>query len=328
MNAKENVVRILQFDHPERVVRSLPIHYIGYHGVNHRGFNGGEAHNSPVGSKWVDIWGTLWHLIQEGVMGLPKGYPLAKVEDLQDYQWPDPNDERICSQIYQMAELFTDRESKFLTGHHRDTLWEKAYMLVGMENLMVYFLTEPEFAKEILHHIMDFQLGIAKHYAAVGVDHVLLGDDLGTQKGPLLGPMIVDEFFVPEYERLFKFYKERGVLITFHSCGKIEAFLETFIELGVDILNPLQATANDLDQVRAQTKGRMALHGGVSSATVMDGPVDRIVAEARERMWQLGQDGGYFCSYDQGLPFPEEHIRALDDAVEEYGSYPLQPPET
>lgn len=97
-------------------------------------------------------------------MGFPKVNPLSDVENLKTYRWPDPNDERICRKIYKMAEDFHERDTKFLTGSHRDTLWEKAYMLVGMENMMKYFYMEPEYAKEILHKIMDFQLGIAKHY--------------------------------------------------------------------------------------------------------------------------------------------------------------------
>jgi len=69
------------------------------------------------------------------------------------------------------------------------------------------------------------------------------------------------------------------------------------------------------------------LQGGVSSATVYEGPVERIAAEARQRMWQLGRDGGYFCGPDQGLPFPAEHIEALRATVEQYGRYPLEQPE-
>jgi hypothetical protein len=100
------------------------------------------------------------------------------------------------------------------------------------------------------------------------------------------------------------------------------------MQLGVDVLNPIQATANDLDKIRSLTQGRMALHGGVSTATIIDGPVDYIVKEVRERLWQLGQDGGYFCAPDQGMPFPPAHIDALREAVGKYGRYPLCPPET
>ena len=132
----------------------------------------------------------------------------------------------------------------------------------------------------------------------------------------------------PEYRRLFDTYREKGVIVGFHSCGCIESVLETFMELGVDVLNPVQSTANDLAEVRRRTGGRMALQGGVSTATIMAGPVERIVAEVRRRMWQLGRDGGYFCGPDQGMPFPPAHIEAVRATIEEFGRYPLAPPDS
>ena len=321
MNAKENALRIIRFDRPERVTTGLPVYELRYQGCNHETYTGEGGDGAPTGSQWVDIWGTVWQKIQPGVMGLPKGSPLAQVEALRRYDWPDPDDERICGKLFHLAEEFPGGDV-FLAGSHRDTLWEKAYMLVGMENLMMYFLSEPDFVRAVLHGIMDFQLGIARHYLSAGVEFVSLGDDLGTQLGPLLGPRIVNEFLVPEYRRLVGLYKQHNVMIGFHSCGNIASVLGTFLDLGIDVLNPIQATANDLGRVRALTQGRMALLGAVSSATVMDGPVERIVQEVRRRMGQLGREGGYFCAPDQGMPYPPKHVRALEEAVEKYGSYP------
>jgi uroporphyrinogen decarboxylase len=192
---------------------------------------------------------------------------------------------------------------------------------------MVYFHTEPGFAREVLHRVMDFQLGIAAHYLEAGIEIAGFSDDMGTQRGPLLGPRIMAEFLVPEYKRLFELYKKHGVLINFHSCGCIEQVLPVFMELGVDILNPVQATANNLDSVRALTLGRMALQGGVSTATIMAGPPETIEREVRQRLWQLGRNGGYFCGPDQGMPWPKAHIEAVHEAVGKYGRYPLAPPE-
>ena len=324
MNIRENALRILRFDHPERVMSAPPFYTLHYHGCGHEGFDEGLlGDNNPAGTRWHDIWGTGWHKIQEGVMGLPEENPLARPQDLASFRWPDPNDERICGRIYREVQAFP-RDGRFLTGGHRDTLWEQAYMSVGMEALMVYFFTEAEFVREVLHRIIDFQLGIAAHYVKLGVEFAMLGDDLGTQRGPLLSPRIMHEYLKPEYERIFRFYKAHGVRVHFHSCGDVSAALPMFLELGVDILNPVQATANDLGRLRAATHGRMALHGGVSSATVMEGPVERIVAEVRQRMWQLGRDGGYFCAPDQGMPWPQAHIEALERAVQEWGRYPLR----
>jgi uroporphyrinogen decarboxylase len=326
MNAKQNAQEIIRFGKPERVVSGLPSYGLCYHGCNHEGYRGG-GHNCPVGSKWTDVWGTEWHKEHEGVMGFPRGNPLAEPQSLKTYQWPDPTDERICALIYQKAKEFPGGDL-FLGGAHRDTLWEKAYMLVGMENMMVYFHTEPNFAREVLHRIMDFQLGIAAHYLKIGVESVGLGDDMGTQQGPLLGPRIMREFLVPEYKRLFDLYRAKGVIIGFHSCGCIEDVLPIFMELGVNVLNPIQATANNLEKVRRITQGKMALQGGVSTATIMDGPVAVIEQEVRKRLWQLGRDGGYFCGPDQGMPFPKPHIDAVYAAIEKFGRYPIEKQQT
>jgi uroporphyrinogen decarboxylase len=241
---------------------------------------------------------------------------------LRSYRWPDPDDQRLLLPLYDGTREWRPEET-FLTGSHRDTLWEKSYMLVGMEELMCLLLTEPGAVRELFHRIMDFQLGIARHYLAAGVEMVSMSDDLGTQSRLLLSRPTIEELLVPEYRRLFSLYKSRGVLVRFHSCGHIEPILDLFMELGVDVLNPVQATANDLRAVRARTSGRMALEGGVSSALVQSGPVEAIRREVMSRMWELGAEGGYFCGPDQSMPWPEEHFRALRDTVAAHGVYPL-----
>ena len=324
MNARENALRIIRFDSPERVVGGCPAHWIGYRGSNHEGYDGG-GHHLPLGSVWSDIWGTVWRREHAVSMGFPRGNPLADLPAaLRSYTWPDPDDERIVRPIYEQARGW-NQEEMFLCGSHRDTLWEKCYMLAGMENAMCCFYTEPGAIREILHRIMDFQLGIAQHYLKLGVEMVGMTDDLGSQRGLLLSPEIIGDFLVPEYKRLFSLYKRHGVRVNFHSCGHIEPVLDVFVALGVDTLNPIQSTANDLEAVRQKTQGRMALEGGIDSAVIVSGPVSAIREEVHRRIWQLGRGGGYFCGPDQGMPWPEAHIAAVWKAVEEFGRYPLTP---
>jgi len=321
MTARQNAIEIIRFGRPQRVMGGPPQHVMAFHGCNHEGYDGG-GHECPVGTRWTDIWGVGWEKRQEGIMGFPVHHPLEDPAALRTYAWPDPDDPRICSTIERARAAWTGEV--FLAGSHRDTLWEKAYMLVGMERMMECFVAEPDFAREVLRRIMDFHLGIARHYLRCGVEMVNLSDDMGTQAGPLLGPRTVQEFLVPEYRRLFALYKSAGVMVNFHSCGRIDWMIPTLVELGVDMLNPVQASANDLDRVRRLTQGRIALIGAVSSATVMAGPVDAIRREVRTRLWQLGREGGYFCCADQHMPYPAENISALRRAVEQFGRYPLQ----
>ena len=320
MNAKENALRTIKFDNPAYVPRNYPGYFINYNGANHEGYNGG-GHNCPVGTHWTDIWGVEWVKIDPNVMGFHIYHPLAEMEDFDHYVWPDPDDQRISGVIYEAAERMTeqDKQEKFIIGSHRETLFEKANTLLGMDNLMVYMYTDPDYVKDILHRIMDFQLGIAKHYVNCGIEMAQLGDDLGTQHSLLLSKEMIYEFFVPEYRRLFQFYKDHNVLIRFHSCGHIEPLLEMFIELGVDILNPVQETANDLEKVIQVTRGRMAIEGAISTALLESGPVEAIDAELKRVIGILDQNGGFFCCNDQAMPIPKQHMEAMWAAVEKYG---------
>jgi uroporphyrinogen decarboxylase len=327
VNAKQNALEVIRFGRPEYLPWGVPFKRIAYLGCDHHAYDGSGGHQSPVGSHWTDIWGTVWYREHEGVMGFPRGNPLADFPDaMRGYRWPDPNDERICARIYKQAEQYKSEglDNHFLMGAHRDLLWEKAYMLVGMENLMCAFIAEPQATRELLHRITEFQLGIARHYAAVGVEMIACSDDLGMQTGPLLSPQIVADFFVPEYRRVFSFHKQRGTLVNFHCCGHVMHMLETFIEIGVDILNSVQASANNLGEMRRVTQGRLALEGAVDSSVIVAGPPERIRRLVRSRMWQLGRNGGYFCGPDQGMPWPKEHIEAARQAAAEYGAYPLR----
>ncbi len=322
MTPKENLLRVLRFDHPEYVPTGIPAYCLSYVGAGHEGLDGSGGDGSPAGSRWHDIWGVGWHKELPDVMGMPEVCPLADLRRVDTYPYPDPLDPRICGRIHADPMEF-DREQLFLGGAHRDTLFEQAYMLVGMENLMVAFYDQPVAVKALLHRIIDFHLGLARQYVAKGVEWAFVGDDLGHQSGLLFCRAILEEFFVPEYRRLFSFYKEHGVRLSFHSCGRVQEILDLFIDLGIDVLNPVQATANDLPLVRARTLGKMTLQGAIPSHVVQEGPVERIRAEVREKIALLGRDGGYLCAPDQGLPFPAEHLEAFSQAVQEFGRYPL-----
>jgi len=204
-------------------------------------------------------------------------------------------------------------------------MWERVHKLVGMENLMVYIYTEPDFVRQVLRRIMDFQIGIAERYLKHGVEMTFMGDDLGAQSSLLLSPATVDEFLLPEYRRIFDLYKSNGVLINFHSCGHVEPLLGMLMELGADIINPVQATANNLQSVREVTQGKMSLCGGISTHLLMISSIEEIVKMTKETLYMLGAKGGYICTPDQHMPFEKEKVDAFIQTVEEYGRYPISP---
>ncbi len=314
MTPRENLLRVLNRAQPAWVPSGLPLYGLRYLGANHESWDGSGGDGSRAGARWTDVWGVGWRKELPDVMGLVEHPPLADLSRLDDHPFPDPRDPRLCEPIW-ADPLDFDRDQCFLSGGHRDTLFEQAYMLVGMERLMLAFYDHPAAVRELFRRITDFHLGLAEQYVERGVEWATLGDDLGSQRGLLFGRRILEEFFAPEYRRLLGFYKQHGVRISFHSCGKIEDALDLFLELGVDVLNPVQASANDLPLVRARTAGRMTLMGAVPSHVVLEGPPERIRAEVAEKIAQLWEGGGYICTPDQGLPFPQEHVRIFNEAV-------------
>lgn len=323
-NTKSNALKIIRYNQPERIQVNVPMGIVAYLGCNHEGYTGGLHNGFHSDETWQDIWGTTWRLFVDTISEMPVAHPLADGKDaLNKYHWPDPHDERLVSKIAIDVQNIQDRDSIFLTGFHRDLLWEKACMLAGMDNIMIWFKTEPQLVRDIFRRIMDFQIEISQYYLDVGVEMVKFGDDLGGQTNSLFSHAIFEEFIYPEYKRIFDLYSKKNVMIYFHSCGKVERFLDDFIHLGVNILNPVQATANNLDLVRERTNNKIALEGGVNSSIVMHGNEGEVEKEVLMRMGQLGGSGGYFCKPDQTMPYPKRNLLALEKTVEQYGKYPL-----
>jgi uroporphyrinogen decarboxylase len=208
---------------------------------------------------------------------------------------------------------------------HRSTVFERAWELVGMERLLVMMVSEPEAVDGLFERIIQFQLGIARQYLELKPDLAVLGDDLGTQLGLFFSPALFRRYLKPRYARLVDLYRSSGVLVEFHSCGNVLGLVDDFLDLGIDILNPIQPRAiGDLALLRRKTAGRMALRGGVDTQyTLTLGTPAEVRAEVRERIGSLGRQGGYICGPDQTIPMPAENVVAFESAVADFGRYPL-----
>ncbi|MEM2939331.1 MAG: uroporphyrinogen decarboxylase family protein [Candidatus Bathyarchaeia archaeon] len=202
-------------------------------------------------------------------------------------------------------------------------MFERAWALMGMENFFRSFFTHPKELKRLLHEIANFNIGIFRRYLEIGVDGVFVSEDLGHQRGLMISPKTFREFFVPEYKRCFEELAKEGKIIDFYSCGCVQDIVEDLISVGVTILNPVQARANDLAMIKEKCDGRMALKGGIDSHLLILGPVNEIRREVKRGISLLAPGGGYIIGSDQLMPFPQEHAETLWVAAESYGEYPL-----
>ena len=317
MTAKENLLQAIRHGDPEYVPRcDEPV-------------MGGVAYAGNFRIDcWTDAWGTRWETTRQDMVPFPKGYPLADLRRIDEYRVPDPHalfdaDDSLAGQLAAIP----DREGKLIFGQQTYFLFERAWALTGMETFMAAFYEHPEELRELLRRITDYNLAVFERYLDLGVDGVGFSEDLGTQRALAISPAHFREFLRPEYARAFAPVKQAGKLVNLHSCGCVQDIAEDLIAVGVDILNPVQARANDLSRLKRIAQGRMALQGGIDTQHVlMLGTPETVEAEVRRVLGLLAPGGGYIIGPDQGMPFPPRNIEALWRAARTWGRYPLDIP--
>lgn len=312
MNAKDNFLKAVYFDKPEYVPRTNENVIVTF-----------EFDGNFKMEDWTDRWGVEWKITRSDMVPFPKGNPLRDLDKLDQYTFPDPK----CLE-------FTERHKSFLSSVDRDKhlvfgsltyfMFERVWALMGMENFFKAIHTRPKEVKRLLHEIANFNIKVFERYLEIGVDGVTFSEDLGHQYGLMISPKLFQEFFIPEYRRIFDPLIKEGKIIDFHSCGCIQDIVEDLVGLGVTILNPVQARANDLALIKRKCAGRMALMGAVDSHLLMLGPIEKIRSEVKRVIGILAPGAGYIVGPDQTMPFPKENIEALWVVAEEFGKYPLR----
>jgi uroporphyrinogen decarboxylase len=311
MTPKENLLHAIRHDAPEWVPRASEGVFAG---VAYEG-------NFRVAS-WVDAWGVRWETTRDDMVPFPKGNPLPDLDRLDDFAFPDPDAMFVLSEDTRAYLDALDRDACILLGQQVYFLFERAWALMGMEGFMMAFHTHPAELRELLRRITDYNVRIFDRYMEAGCDGVGFSEDLGSQRALLISPAAWREFLLPEYARAFAPVRAAGGMVNFHSCGCVMDIAEDLADLGVEILNPVQARANDLAELKRRVGGRMALMGAIDTQHVlMRGTPADVEAEVRRVLDILAPGGGYICGPDQGMPFPEENIAALWRACEEHGRY-------
>jgi len=325
MDAKENLLRAIKRENPEYVPYYIPgepeldegiIQSIDYKG----NFTG-------PGVEGIDCWGVHWIPTSgegKNMVCHPKEFPLKKIEKIDNYQFPDPDKFELKEESKELLKK-VNRKKVLLFGYQYYYLFERAWALTGMENLLVALYTEPKRIKKLLHGIANYQIGIAKHYLELGVDGCIVSEDLGNQRTLMMKPEIWREFFKPELKRMIQPYKDAGKIFWFHSCGHIMEIVEDLIEIGVDILHPVQARANNLKELKQKYGDRICFCGGIDTQyTLTRGTPEEVKEETIQRLKDLAPGGGYIAGPDQSMPFPKENIKTLVNTVKKYGKYPLK----
>lgn len=281
-----------------------------------------------TGYSFVDEWGITLRMPKEnGYYFDMVSHPLAglEVEDLDAYTWPDPHAPGLTRGLREHARRLAEETDYAIVGDASASLFERAWYLRGFENFMMDLVTDERFAVALLDRLLELRLAqLGDFLDAVGeFIHVMrLGDDIGQQGGPLISPPLYRRLVKPRHREIIRFVKARtDARIFYHSCGSVVEFVPDLIEIGVDILNPIQVSAKGMDPARlkAEYGDRLCFWGGVDTQQVLPhGTPEEVSREARLRIGQLGAGGGYVLDAVHNIQadVPPENVIALYAAAD------------
>ncbi len=288
-------------------------------------------------SPFLDDWGTGNLHIGEG-RWYPGIHPLAEattVEEVESYPWPDMNDpSRVAHVKAEAAGLAEAGEYAIMGCPWLLFPFERAQAMQGLDRFLENLLVEREFAEALLWKIEALCETLMGHFldeAGPHMDIVKIGDDLGTQESLIISPTTYREVLKPIHAALIAFIKSKtDAKILFHSDGDVYDLIPDLIEIGVDILNPIQSGAgrmSDLARLKKTYGKNIAYCGAIDTQSVLpSGSPEEVRAEVKRVCGLLGPGGGYMLGAVHTVmdEVPAENILAMVDAVQEYGRYPLK----
>jgi uroporphyrinogen decarboxylase len=284
-----------------------------------------------------DEWGIGWRMPRSGGYYYDMAYhPLheATKEEIRKYRGPDVQDPgRIEGLRAHVQKLRNETDYAIFPEIGGPGMFEGAWFLRGMEQFMVNMLTDRPVAEALLDKVLEVMHGFYDAYLdEIGdlIDIVPTGDDLGGQGGPLLNPDLYRTLIKPRQKELIQGIKAKtNAKVFFHICGDFIPFLDDLIEVGVDIVNPIQITALNMSTAELKSAWRDRIvfwGGGCDTQHVLPfGSEEEVRSEVRTRIRDLAQGGGFVFSqvHDIQANTPPKNIVAMIEAAKEYGSYPI-----
>jgi uroporphyrinogen decarboxylase len=291
----------------------------------------------PAHSSFIDDWGSGQVEVGDGTW-YPGVHPLAEattIDAIERYPWPDMDDpSRVAHVREAAADLAADGRYAILATPWLLFPFERAFAMQGLETFLMNLALEPEFAEALLWKIEERCKVLMGHFLdALGtnVDMIKIGDDLGTEQSLLMSPAMYRRILKPIHADYIAFIRARtGAKVFFHTDGDVFDLLDDLVEIGIDILNPVQSGSGQLGnlaEVKRRYGSRLAFCGAIDTQHVLpNGTPAEVRAEVRRAISTLGPGGGYLLSAVHTMmnEVPAENVLAMVDAVLEFGTYPLR----
>lgn len=278
-----------------------------------------------------DIWGAHRQRVEHGFGAYEEfaDYPFQhaeSVEDLRDHPWPEPDwwDFSPLPDVLRHLDAHQELHVRFRIG----SVFEIAWQLRGMQEFLIDLASAPEIPRYIMARLTEVHLENTRRVldlAGDRLDMVYFYDDVATQNSLLISPQTWRDEVRPHHERLVELAHSYGVPVMYHCDGAIYRLIPELIELGIDVLNPIQPDAKDMDGYRLKSEfgDRLSFHGGIDiMKTLPQGTPEEVAAEVRDRVEVLGRGGGYILcsSHHIQSDTPVENVITMYDPSLRYRS--------
>jgi uroporphyrinogen decarboxylase len=265
-----------------------------------------------------DEWGMGW--MSEGRFGKPEIFPLGGgYETLADYRVPDPY--RV-GRFDDADGKLKGRGERYVIGSVWLTLFERLWFLRGMDNMLMDPYTDEVNFSRLRDMVVEYNMGIIAQWVKRGVDGVFFSDDWGSQRGLLMNPDDWRRFYKPSYKRMFECVRSSGAHVWMHLCGDITAILPDLIEIGLNVLNPVQPQAMDVRRLSREFGGKVCFNGGLDvQGTMVRGTPADVKREVHELVSLFGKfNGGYIGGASHSImpETPLDNVMAMYEAFLEH----------
>jgi len=278
-------------------------------------------------------WGINWK--QVGPYKEFVSTPLREtiIDDLETFPWPNPYDPgRTFGLKDEVRDLYKNSSYAIVAGLNVSGILEYCSWMRGMDQLCLDMYLNKKYVHTLVEKITEVIIGffdVLLREVGPYIQIVEWADDLGSQKGLLFSPEMYREFFKPAEKKVINFIKSHtDAKLLFHSCGSIVDLLEDLIEIGVDIINPIQPLAAGMDPqtLKKRFGGRVCFHGGIDEQQLLPNATPTEVETEVKRVIQiLAPNGGYIVapSHNIQIDVPCENVIAIYRAAKKYGVYPI-----
>lgn len=274
---------------------------------------------------FTDSWGIKWQRQPAGNYHNKIYRPLSNYKnkkELDNYNWPKADDLLNKSELQKNINRY--QEGKYAIFTSLSGVFEQAWYLRGFEKFFTDLVENRSFIEDLLDRVLEVLIAnYSIYFDAVGenLDCVQFWGDVGGQNGPLLSPNMYRDIIMPREKRLIEFTKEKtDAFIGWHSCGSCEVFISDFIDIGIDILNPVQLTAKNMEPEKLKSKygSNIAFWGAIDGQELLPRKSPEEVRDAaRNIIKTLSKNGGYLlasCHNIQNDVSAENIVALFDEA--------------